>query len=244
MITNEMKKYMEGIKLIVFDFDQTLVDTLKGFKKAFTAIKQEYQQFLDKNGYSIIVEDHSAEMRETMRELDKNREYDRNNWWNPLLKQLKVTELQFTQAECKRLTKLYWDVTAANTELFPDTLEILNYLKKKKYLLGLITDNDGGFGLKKIRLAKSPLMKFFNQVVIAGDDVPEKKPHPAAFQKIAALLKIPPEACVMVGDKPFTDIAGGKSAGFHTVLVIRDVWEIKPLPDFQIHQLIELKTLL
>jgi HAD superfamily hydrolase (TIGR01509 family) len=235
---------MKGIKLVVFDFDQTLVDTLKGFSKAFSEIKKEFQQFLDKNGYNIIVEDHSSELKETMRELDRNREYDRNNWWNPLLKQLKVTELQFTKDECEWLTKIYWDVTSTNTELFPDTLEILNYLKQKKYLLGLVTDNDGGFGLKKIRLAKSPIVKLFNQVVIAGDDVPEKKPHPAAFQKLAALLKISPKACVMVGDKPFTDIAGGKAAGFHTVLVIRDVWEIKPQPDFQIHQLTELKALL
>ncbi len=235
---------MKDIKLVVFDFDQTLVDTLKGFDKAFSAIKQEFQQFLERNGYTIIVEDHSSELRKTMRELDKIREYDRNNWWNPLLKQLKVTEPQFTKDECERLTKKYWDVTAENTELFPDTLEILNYLKMKKYQLGLITDNDGGFGLKKIRLAKCPIMKFFNQIVIAGDDVPEKKPHPAAFQKVAALLKISPKACVMVGDKPFTDIAGGKAAGFRTVLVIRDVWEINPTPDFQIHQLIELKSLL
>jgi len=235
---------MKGIKLVVFDFDQTLVDTLKGFSKAFSEIKKEFQQFLDMNGYNIIVEDYSSELKETMRELDKNREYDRNNWWNPLLKQLKVTELQFTKDECEQLTKIYWDVTSTNTELFPDTLEILNYLKQKKYLLGLVTDNDGGFGLKKIRLAKSPIVKLFNQVVIAGDDVPEKKPHPAAFQKLAALLKISPKACVMVGDKPFTDIAGGKAAGFHTVLVIRDVWEIKPQPDFQIHQLTELKALL
>lgn len=235
---------MKGIKLVVFDYDQTLVDTLKGFSKAFVEIKKEFQQFLDRNGYHIIVEDHSSELKETMRELDKKREYDRNNWWNPLLRQLKITELQFTKDECERLTKIYWNITAANTELFPDTLEVLNYLKQKKYQLGLITDNDGGFGLKKIRLSKSPIMKLFNQVVIAGDDVPEKKPHPAAFQKIAALLKVPPKACVMVGDKPFTDIAGGKAAGFHTVLVIRDVWEIKPKPDFQIHQLIELKSLL
>ena len=235
---------MKGIKLVVFDFDQTLVDTLKGFSKAFSEIKKEFQQFLDMNGYNIIVEDYSSELKETMRELDKNREYDRNNWWNPLLKQLKVTELQFTKDECEQLTKIYWDVTSTNTELFPDTLEILNYLKQKKYLLGLVTDNDGGFGLKKIRLAKSPIVKLFNQVVIAGDDVPEKKPHPAAFQKLTALLKISPKACVMVGDKPFTDIAGGKAAGFHTVLVIRDVWEIKPQPDFQIYQLTELKALL
>jgi putative hydrolase of the HAD superfamily len=239
-----MKKHMKGTKLVVFDFDQTLVDTMKGFVKAFSEIKKEFQQFLDRNGYNIIVEDHSSELKETIRELDKNREYDRNKWWNTLLKQLKVTEHQFTQDECERLTKIYWDTTAANTELFPDTLEILNYLKERKYKLGLITDNDGGFGLKKLRLAKSPIIKFFDQVVIAGDDVPEKKPHPAAFLKIAALLKVPPKVCVMVGDKPFTDIAGGKAAGFHTVLVIRDIWEIKPQPDFQIHQLAELKSLL
>jgi len=235
---------MKDIKLVVFDFDQTLVNSAIGFIQAFGEIKKEFQQFLNVNGYEIIVENYSSQLRNTIRELDKNREYDRNQWWNPLLQQMNVTEIQFTKEECERLTQIYWNVTAENTELFPDTLEILDYLKAKKYKIGLITDNDGGFGLKKRRLAKCPIMHYFNQVVIAGDDVPEKKPHPAAFLKVASLLKIPPKACVMVGDKPFTDIAGGKAAGFHTVLVIRDIWEINPVPDFQIHDLIELKTLL
>jgi len=235
---------MKGIKLVVFDFDQTLVNSAIGFDQAFIEIKKELQEFLDKNGYEISVESFSSELRKTIRELDKNREYDRNKWWNPLLQQMNVTEIELTKEECERLTKIYWNVTADNTELFPDTLEILDYLKTKKYKLGLITDNDGGFGLKKTRLAKCSIMNYFNQVVIAGDDVPEKKPHPAAFLKVSSILKTSPKACVMVGDKPFTDIAGGKAAGFHTVLVIRDVWEINPVPDFQIHQLIELKSLL
>ncbi len=235
---------MKGIKLVVFDFDQTLADSKKGFEVAIEKVFEVIQQFLDKNGYNISVKDFSTELRKTMRELDKNREYDRNTWWNPLLAQMHVTEIQLTNEECEKLTKIYWDITADYTELFPDTVEILNYLKEKKYKLGLITDNDGRPGLKKTRLAKSPILKIFDKIVIAGDDVPEKKPHPAAFLKIANFLKISPKASVMVGDKPFTDIAGGKAAGFHTILVIRDVWEINPVPDFQIHNLIELKSIL
>ena len=79
-----------------------------------------------------------------------------------------------------------------------------------------------------------------------GDDTPVVKPDPECFKKIAEManIGISKDTCIMVGDKPYTDIKGAKDAGFSTVLILRADWEIEPVPDYQIKELIELKDIL
>ncbi len=54
------------------------------------------------------------------------------------------------------------------------------------------------------------------QVVIAGDDLPTRKPDPGPLLHIAAALGIPAGEMVMVGDGP-QDIQSGRAAGARTV---------------------------
>lgn len=51
---------------------------------------------------------------------------------------------------------------------------------------------------------------------IHGD---RKKPAPEVFQQALALLDLPPEETVMIGDRIFTDIIGANHLGIYTVLV-------------------------
>ncbi|TFG05179.1 MAG: HAD family hydrolase [Promethearchaeota archaeon] len=236
---------MNEIKLVIFDFDQTLVDSPKGFDAAFIEIKPEIEILLQNRGVKINIEDYSDALRQRMRELDVQKIYNRDLWWNRLLTEvLKIGTIQFTPEECSHLTSIYWNTTIENTELYPDTLEILDFLKSKNYKLALLTDTDGIPGLKKVRLDKSPILSYIDGIMIAGDDVPQVKPDPTPFLQLASQLGTTPSEVVMVGDKPFTDIKGGKAAGFHTILILRENWQVDPIPDFQIRALVELKNLL
>ena len=234
---------MKDIELVVFDFDQTIVDSAKGFDEAFEQIKVELQQFLDTHKISKTVESYSAQLRQHIRELDRKGKYNRDLWWNELLQIVGVNEVQFNEDEAKQITDIYWKTTIKYTELYPDTLEILNYLKGK-YKLGILTDTDRTPGMKQIRLEKSGILEYFDAFMIPGEDVPEIKPDPKPFLKLAEHLGVSPSASVMVGDKPFSDIKGGKAAGFHTVLILRENWEIDPIPDYEIKTLLELKSIL
>ncbi len=235
---------MQGVKCVILDFDQTIINSPKGFDVASETMKDEFQRFLDRNGYDIAIGDHWSLLRKTMREIDAQKQYDRNLWWNLLLEKLNIPALRFSDEECMDLTKRYWDTTVQFTELYPDTLEILEYLKANGYLLGLITDTDGLPGMKQNRLEKSGILDYFDGVVISGEDVPEIKPDPAPFLKLMSILGVSSTETVMVGDKPFTDIKGGKSAGLRTILVLREDWDVEPVPDYQIKELRELKNLL
>jgi len=234
---------MKDIELVVFDFDQTIINSAPGFDNAFKQIKIELQKFLDAHEIDKRVEPYSAELRKKIWDVDKKGQYNRDLWWNQLFKVLDIEDIQFKNEEITNLTKVYWDTTIEFTELYPDSLEILTYLRGK-YKIGLLTDTDGTPGVKQERLERSKILEFFDGIMVAGEDVPEIKPDPKPFLKLAEHLGVAPSASVMVGDKPFSDIKGGKAAGFHTILILRENWEIDPIPDYEIKTLLELKSIL
>jgi phosphoglycolate phosphatase len=54
------------------------------------------------------------------------------------------------------------------------------------------------------------------QGVVAGDDLPERKPHPSMVQETARRLGVPVSQIVMVGDGP-QDVLAGRAAGALTI---------------------------
>lgn len=56
------------------------------------------------------------------------------------------------------------------------------------------------------------------RALVAGGDLPEKKPAPGPFLHLCKLLRATPEAMVMVGDGP-QDIEGARRAGMRSVAV-------------------------
>ncbi|HDI12831.1 MAG TPA: HAD family hydrolase, partial [Hadesarchaea archaeon] len=52
-----------------------------------------------------------------------------------------------------------------------------------------------------------------------------------------------PNECAVVGDKPFTDIKGGKSAGMLTIWLKRRDWGIEEIPNMMIRSLKDLTNI-
>ena len=111
--------------------------------------------------------------------------------------------------------------------LFPYTVEILEYLKAKKYELHLITN-----GFEKTQWSKlthSGLSGYFTHVITseASNSLkPKREIFDFAMDKAKASL---PES-IMIGDNLDADIRGAMNAGMDTVFVnhINAVPEIKP----------------
>jgi len=83
--------------------------------------------------------------------------------------------------------------------------------------------------------------------VVAGDDLPRKKPDPLPIQHLAERLAVPASALVMVGDGA-QDIEAGRAAGALTVGVRHGIQPIERMlgasPDHVIGSLAELPALL
>ena len=94
-------------------------------------------------------------------------------------------------------------------------------------------------------LSELMLARFF-RIVVAGDDLPEKKPHPLPLRHIAAALNVSPQSLLMVGDGP-QDVESGRAAGAVTVGVRGGIQPFERLlesaPDELIDHLDELPNL-
>jgi ribonucleotide monophosphatase NagD (HAD superfamily) len=72
------------------------------------------------------------------------------------------------------------------------------------------------------------------------------KPSPLMMQAAAELLKLPPERCLIAGDRLETDIRMGQQAGFRTALVLTgatrrtDLVGIQNSPDLVLDNLADL----
>mgnify|MGYP000263824145 CR=1 FL=1 len=128
------------------------------------------------------------------------------------------------------------------TELMPGAREALAALDH--YPLGLCT-NKPRRTTEKV-LEGLDLGGHFKSVV-AGDDLPQKKPDPAMVRHSAELLGVPAAGLVMVGDGP-QDILSGRGAGAFTVGVRGGIQAIERLlaakPDVVIDSLSELPALI
>jgi len=124
--------------------------------------------------------------------------------------------------------------------LFPYTVEILEYLTSKGYVLHLLTN--GFENVQQSKLRSSNLQNYFTEV-ITSEASNSLKPNKEIFEYALARCKTCKEECIMIGDNLDADIQGAINAGLDTVFV--NHLNVKPhiQPTYMIHHLKELEEI-
>jgi putative hydrolase of the HAD superfamily len=157
--------------------------------------------------------------------------------WRTLL-EYKVTN----ETLARTLSERYLEILPTKKNLFHDTLEILDYLKARKYPMHLITN-----GFEKTQYAKirnSGIEPYFTHI-ITSEAAGIMKPHAAIFEYAIKIAGTTVDASIMIGDTLDADIEGGNNAGMDTVYFnpgMTSPGEITPT--FVINSLSELKKIL
>ncbi len=119
-----------------------------------------------------------------------------------------------TDEEFEQAYPIFLDLYAENTSkrslLYPGVREGLDYLKAAGYALGCVTNKAAQFTI--------PLLKDLGvyddfSIVISGDTLEHKKPHPAPLLHAAEFFKVEPANALMVGDS-ISDVKAARAAGF------------------------------
>ena len=116
----------------------------------------------------------------------------------------------------KSLSTRFLEILPTKKEVFPYTMEILHYLKEKKYHIHLITNGFEKTQWSKIR--NSGLDKYITHVITSEGSnslKPKKEIFEFALQKAKANL----HESIMIGDNLDADIQGAMNAGMDTVFV-------------------------
>lgn len=140
--------------------------------------------------------------------------------------------------------EIYADNTSQRSRLFPGIREGLDALQASGIKLGCVTNKAARFTEPLLR--DLGIADYFG-IIVSGDTLEHKKPHPAPLRHAADFFKVAPEDALMVGDS-IHDVEAARAAGFAVVAVTygynhgNDIREAHP--DAVIDRLDELMGLL
>ena len=113
----------------------------------------------------------------------------------------------------------YWSREKGLLELYPGVRDMLQELREREMRLGLVTSKEMNFKVNGrdagaiTELAELGISDLFS-VKVGLEDVVQRKPHPEAVNLALSRLELSPAEAVMVGDSA-SDIKAAQSAGCH-----------------------------
>ena len=138
----------------------------------------------------------------------------------------------------------YYSDNHWKAKLYPGIKEILDYLKNKKFPLGIFTGK--GREATMITLKKLKVDHYFNPIV-TGDDVANHKPSAEGILKFVNHFKLKNERVLMIGDS-VSDVKASKEAGIKVASALWDSYaheKVKTLQsDYYFYSVKELKEFL
>ena len=159
-------------------------------------------------------------------------------------KRMWVTLLEFKNGDETLARKMgieFLEILPTKKVLFPDTVNVLQYLTEKNYQLHMITN--GFEKTQHLKLKTSGIDGFF-QEVITSEGSNSLKPHPEIFDYALKRTGAEKKESMMIGDTPAVDILGARQSGIDQVYV-NHTGNTEPVKaTYIIHSLKELKSIL
>ena len=190
------------IRAIFFDFDDTLDNRDAAFRQGLSQFVRYY--------YPSLSEEEVADRSEAMF-LYQRGGYGQIIYYRDLLQHFyEQYPPEVSYDPDKAMRRMIGGFARAG-QPHPDVVDTLIALRRRGYLLGVITN--GAARTQACKIDSTGLRPYLDLVVLAGEEGIQK-PDVRVFQMAAARLGVPCECCVFVGDNPENDLMGAKNAGF------------------------------
>ena len=184
------------MKAVLFDLDGTLLDTAPDMAAALNAMRTA-------DGLEALP---FAQLRELV-----------SHGARALVRfgypQAPDTQLEELRA---RFISFYAERLVVATRPFEGVLEALSRLEAADLRWGIVTNKPALLTvplLERLSLHERP------SVVVSGDTLTERKPHPAQLLHAAALLEVPPAECIYIGDAE-RDVLAARAANMDVFVAL------------------------
>lgn len=177
-------------KLYITDVDGVLVDS-------YSCLYDTYVEVAKKIGLEESSIDKFVSLAMRMEDLmDVSGNYDKSSWWPSLFSQfgINIEENMLTE-----LILYFWKYRSKNSEVLPYVHDLLRFLRKSGLTLIILAGNDGKKGLKQKRIEDMGLEKYFDEILIVGDNVVNRK---VAIKYLLRKYGVGYNNIIFVDDKP------------------------------------------
>ena len=206
---------LQNIRGVAFDLDGTLVDSAPGLTAAVDnalyalelpmAGEERVVTWIG-NGADVLIQRALTWARQERAAL-------RASQGKPSVDHDDIPQAEQQTILRKLFDRYYGEVAEEGSFLFPAVADTLGALHAKGLPLALVTNKPTPF-VAPI-LASLDIAKYFT-VVIGGDGVKNKKPHPEPLLMVAEKLGLAPTELLFVGDSR-NDIQAAKAAGCRSI---------------------------
>ena len=231
------------IKGVIFDFDNTLINSSKTVDDANKLVLNKIQEDFE----TMDLKTFDSILEKTQEKFDRINPLKR---YKRLFYELFAEEsgLSIDTKKIDTYSEIFESHLINRMEFTEGAEEVLEGLKKMNLRIGILTGEGLYPGLKRRTLDKFDYNRKFDVKIIARDNIPESKHDPDAFKKAAAMLELKTDEVLFIGDTPEVDIDNAKAAGMRTVLFDRYNEEkqknSKNKPDFIIEDLHDIYRIL
>jgi phosphoglycolate phosphatase len=184
---------MKNIKLIIFDLDGTLIDSLDDLADATNHMLTSLGRAAVNSDQVRSFVGHGAR-----RLVEKAMP-------NAVAEEIEIGLSIFLAFNEEHIVD--------KTRLYPGVVETLSALRRAGKALAVVSNKNVALCTKVMTTLQ---VDGFFECVIGADSLPARKPSPEPLLKVLRDLGVPPEQAAIVGDS-INDIAAGKGAGIVTV---------------------------
>lgn len=234
-----------GVKAVLFDLDNTLIETSEAGKEALRQTTELLKSTLalDDATISSICEKFKQKLYRENFDPSAGRSIDEVrvcHWEESIQEVVGSGPSSPLPAKCYHLWK---NSRLQALRLSPEVCDLLRQLRRR-YKLLLLTNGETQTQREKVEAVGCE--QFFDAVVVGGEHA-EQKPCVSIFTLCFSLLQVEAQDCVMVGDSLDTDIQGGFNAGVRaTVWISRGgtIPDGSVKPDYTIPTVLDLPDIL
>ena len=191
MTQTEILTRLKNVKAVILDMDGVLVDTEPLHMKAFAVfLDQLHIPYDDQYLFGFIGYSVPDNIKKIYREI------------------LNISDEQAISEGIKQRDRIYLQLlNTTPLKPLPGIEQLIVYCKEKRLKLALASSSDREQievifkNLKTTSGGQFDAQKIFD-VVLSGEDVSHRKPHPEIYNKVCQLLQEEPAHCLTIEDSP------------------------------------------